>query len=114
MVERAEYEAIHHLEKLFPSNKASSHPFDEVVNTFDGKRISGIRKPTYQRVTDRQISPIDPLASPMPFPGRDSPVLGNRDHCVVDGSKARSIMCALITPASIIDHTPILGLNDWV
>jgi len=114
MVERAEYEANHHLDELFPTNQASSDSFGTIVNKFDGKRITGIRKPSYQRVTDRQISPTDPHASPMPFPGRGASVLGYRDHYVVDGGKARIILSALVTPASIMDNTPMLDLTDWI
>jgi hypothetical protein len=40
--------------------------------------------------------------------------LGYRDHYVVDGGKARIILSALVTPASIMDNTPILDLVDWV
>jgi hypothetical protein len=50
----------------------------------------------------------------MPFPGRGSSVLGYRDHYVVDGGKARIILSALVTPASIMDNTPMLDLTDWV
>jgi hypothetical protein len=32
----------------------------------------------------------------------------------VDGGKARIILSALVTPASIMDNTPILDLVDWV
>lgn len=41
-------------------------------------------------------------------------MLGYRDHYVVDGGKARIILSALVTPASIMDNTPILDLVDWV
>lgn len=41
-------------------------------------------------------------------------VLGYRDHYVVDGGKARIILSSLVTPASIMDNTPILDLVDWV
>jgi hypothetical protein len=41
-------------------------------------------------------------------------VLGSRDHYVVDGGKARIILSALVTPASIMDNTPLLDLVDWV
>jgi transposase len=114
MVERTEYEASHHLDELFPANLATFHPFEKVVNKFDGKRITGIRKPSYRRVTDQRISPTDPHATPMPFPGRGSSVLGYRDHYVVDGGKARIVLSALVTPASIMDNTPMLDLTDWV
>src|SRR4029450_12927786 len=36
------------------------------------------------------------------------------DHYVVDGGKARIILSALVTPASITDNTPLLDLVDWV
>ena len=41
-------------------------------------------------------------------------VLGYHDHYVVDGGKARIILRALVTPASIMDNTPMLDLVDWV
>jgi hypothetical protein len=41
-------------------------------------------------------------------------MLGYRDHYVVDGGKARIILSALVTPASITDNTPLLDLVDWV
>jgi len=114
MVGRAEYEASHHLDELFPPDQAASDSFGTLVNKFDGKRITGIRKPSYRRVTDQRISPTDPHATPMPFPGRGSAVLGYRDHYVVDGGKARIILSALVTPASIMDNTPMLDLTNWV
>ncbi len=46
--------------------------------------------------------------------GGGSAILGYRDHYVVDGGKARIILSALVTPASIMDNTPILDLVDWV
>jgi hypothetical protein len=41
-------------------------------------------------------------------------VLGYRDHYVVDGGKARIILTALVTPASIMDNTPMLDLVKYV
>lgn len=41
-------------------------------------------------------------------------MLGYRDHYVVDGGKSRIILSALVTPASIMDNTPMLDLVDWV
>ena len=43
-----------------------------------------------------------------------SAVLGYREHYVVDGGKARIILSALVTPASITDNTPLFDLVDWV
>ena len=41
-------------------------------------------------------------------------MLGYHDHYVVDGGKARIILAALVTPASVMDNTPMLGLARWV
>jgi hypothetical protein len=40
-------------------------------------------------------------------------VLGYRDHYVVDGGKPRIILSVLITPASIMDNTPMLDMVKW-
>jgi hypothetical protein len=50
----------------------------------------------------------------MGFSTGGSAVLGFCDHYVVDGGKSRIILSALVTPASIMDNTPILDLVDWV
>jgi hypothetical protein len=44
----------------------------------------------------------------------DRAKLGYHTHYVVDGGKARIILAALVTPASIMDHTPMLDLACWV
>jgi hypothetical protein len=46
--------------------------------------------------------------------GDGSAVLGYRDHYVIDGGKARIIPSVLVTPASVMDNTPMLDLVDWV
>ena len=114
MIERAEFEAQRHLDQLFERFEQDASPFGKLVAKYNGKRLNGIRKPHYQRVTDDQVSPIDPDAAPMQPLGGGSAVLGYRDHYVVDGGKARIILSALVTPASIMDNTPILDLVDWV
>jgi hypothetical protein len=38
------------------------------------------------------------------------PALGYHDHYVVDGGKARIILNALVTPADVMEHTPMLDL----
>jgi hypothetical protein len=43
----------------------------------------------------------------------DRAQLGYHDHYVVDGGKARIILAALVTPASIMDNTPMLDLIRW-
>ena len=39
--------------------------------------------------------------------------MGYRDHYIVDGGKSRIILSALVSPASIMDNTPLLDLIDW-
>jgi transposase len=114
MIDRTEYEAQQHLEQLFEPLEEDPSSFGKLVTKYKGERITGIRKPHYRRITDDQVSPIDPDAAPMQSSGGGSAVLGYRDHYVVDGGKARIILSALVTPASIMDNTPILDLVDWV
>jgi transposase len=114
MIERAEFETQQHLGKLFEQSEENPHSFGELVSKYNGDRLTGIRKPHYQRITDDQVCPVDPDAAPMHPSGGGSAVLGYCDHYVVDGGKARIILSALVTPASIMDNTPILDLVDWV
>jgi len=114
MIDRAKDEAKQHLDQLFEDFEEDVALFGKLVAKYNGKRLNGIRKPHYQRITDDRISPIDPDASPTQPSGGGSAVLGYRDHYVVDGGKARIILSALVTPASIMDNTPILALVDWV
>lgn len=113
MITQAEFEAVYYLDQLFPSNEETPS-FSKVVEKYDGKRVLGIRKAYYKRVADQKIGPVDPHASPMPSSKGGAAVLGYRDHYVVDGGKARVILSALVTPASIMDNTPMLDLTDWV
>ncbi len=114
MIERAEFEAQQHLDQLFQHVEENVSPFGRLVTKYNGKRLTGIRKPQYQRITDNRISPIDPDAAPMQPSGGGNARLGYHDHYVVDGGKARIILSALVTPASIMDNTPLLDLVDWV
>jgi transposase len=118
MVDKVERKAHQHLEQLFPQEQAgdsnSASPFVELVSKYNGERIPGTRKPTYERIADERISTTDPDASPMRPSGGGSAVLGYRDHYVVDGGKARIILSALVTPVSIMDNTPLLDLVNCV
>jgi len=54
MVSRVEMEANQHLKQLFPNNTGGmsdsvSHP-SEMVSRYNGERITGVRKPSYQRL----------------------------------------------------------------
>jgi transposase len=68
MIDRANYETTKHLDQLFAETLS---PFGKLVTKYNGKRLSGIRKPHYQRITDNRISPIDPDAAPM----RPNPIM---------------------------------------
>ncbi len=68
----------------------------------------------YERKTDTWVSPTDPDASPMSRFTGDAAKLGYHTHYVVDGGKARIILAVLVTPASIMDNTPMLDLERWV
>ena len=114
MIDRVEFETQEHQEQLFESIEENSSTFSKLVAKYNGERLNGIRKPHYQRITDSRICPTDPDAAPMQPSGGGSAVLGYRDHYIVDGGKARIILSALVTPASIMDNTPILDLVDWV
>ena len=116
MTDRVKSEASHHLKQFFQDKceSPSITSFDHLVARYKGKRYAGFRKPTYKRITDKQLSPTDPDAAPMQSTNGDSAALGYRDHYVVDGGKARIILCALVTPASITDNAPLLDLVDWV
>lgn len=109
MVGRATFETQDHLEALFEDNHTT-----EMIEKYNGERLTSHRKSTYQRITDEQVSPVDSDASPMRQSGGGKAVLGYHDHYVVDGGKARIILRALVTPASIMDNTPMLDLVDWV
>ena len=112
MIARTEYEADQHLEKMWGHDEKSA--FSGLVDKYNGERLTGLHKPSYKRITDAKISLTDPDAAPMRAQGGGSAVLGYRDHYVVDGGKARIILSALVTPASVMDNTPMLDLVDWV
>jgi transposase len=114
MIERAEFKAKQHLDQLFEPLVEDERNFAKLISKYNGKRHNGIRKPHYQRISDDQVSPIDPDATPMQSSKGGNAMLGYRDHYVVDGGKARIILSALVTPASITDNTPLLDLVDWV
>lgn len=64
----------------------------------------------YQRMSDAKVSTSDPDAVSMRRFTGDQPKLGYHDHYVVDGGKARIILTALITPADVMDNTPMVDL----
>ena len=71
-------------------------------------------EPYYERLADGWVNTTDPSATPLMPKGEERHKLGYHDHYVVDGGKARIILAALVTPASIHDPTPMLDLARWV
>ncbi len=143
LMPRLEWEAQQHLHELFekkvdpeeidkedtPSPEDDPHLADksnpepesakvltpqELVEKYDGSRLMGIRKPSYERLTDQKVCSTDPDASPMQPSGGGSSIMGYRDHYIVDGGKQRIILHVLVTPASIMDNSPLLDLVRWV
>jgi len=115
MIDRTESEAEQHLEKLWTNDVENTTPetLQELVEKYNGDRLTGTRKPTYKRITDEKVSLTDPDAAPMRAQGGGSAVLGYRDHYIVDGGKSRIILSAIVAPASIMDNTPLLDMLDW-
>jgi transposase len=74
------------------------------------RRLDPARGPgsSYQRLTDFRGSPTDPDAALMNDGRR--PALGYHDHYVVDGGKARIILYPLVTPADVMENTPMRDL----
>ncbi len=113
---------LEHIQQLFGSDEMTTPNEDnqsaisgvDLVAKYNGERITGSRRPSYERIADKQISLTDPDAAPMRQSGGGRTVLGYRDHYIVDGGKARIILSALVTPASIMDNTPMLDMVDWV
>ncbi len=87
-----------------PQQSASPHSSRGFVEKYSGTRLSGVRQNSYQRTTDVRVSPTDPAAAPIKSSNKASSMLGYHDHYVVDGGKARIILAALVTPASIMDN----------
>ncbi len=112
---------MEHVRQLFSAdgkaspkgNSESNQKGVDLVGKYNGKRITGSRRPFYTRIADKQISLTDPDATPMRQSGGGRTVLGYRDHYVVDGCKARIILSTLVTPASIMDNTPMLDMIHW-
>jgi len=143
LIPRVEWEAQQHVKQLFEAQLDPQETLTEVSPSFDenlapgpevktdrenvtsmsatelitkyrGARLTGIRKPSYDRIADQKVCPTDPDASPMKPSGGGSAVLGYKDHYIVDGGKQRIILSASVMPASITDNTPLLDMVRWV
>lgn len=127
------WKAKQHVQELFASDESDDSPGGSnstdpkpspsarptskrewLVEKYDGRRQPEQHPSSYQRTADSHVSRTDPDASPMSaFPG-DHIKLGYHTHYVVDGGKARIVLAALVTPASVMDNTPMLDLERWV
>jgi transposase len=117
MIDRWYWEARKHLHTLFePERPITEQPKANprrLVDKYDGTRHTGRRTKTYQRTTDSKVSQTDPDASPMKHNNWSRARLGYHTHYVVDGGKARIILGVLVTPASIMENTPMLDMARW-
>jgi transposase len=120
-VPRFYFEARQHVQTLFvdaqppaPTRQPTTRPARSLLKKYDGARLLGIRtsQDGYRRLADYRVCPTDPEATPLRGEGGPSR-LGYHTHYVVDGGKARIVLAALVTPASIADNTPMLDLARW-
>lgn len=133
LVPRWFWKAKQHLQELFASDESDESPGGSgstdpepspptpppsrrewLVEKYDGQRQPDQLPSDYQRATDRHVSRTDPDASPMSSFHGDRTKLGYHTHYVVDGGQARIVLAALVTPASVMDNTPMLDLERWV
>jgi transposase len=123
-VPRFYWDAQQHVQTLFsrtrvqeqedpPSSSETQSAPRTLVEKYDGTRLVD-HEPYYERLADGWVNTTDPSATPLMPTGEEQHKLGYHDHYVVDGGKARIILAALVTPASIHDPTPMLDLARWV
>ena len=115
-VPRFYVEAKAHLNALFGSEARMEvgRTSRSLTNTYNGQRLLSSRThATAERQGDSRVCPTDPDATPL-YAQFGHSRLGYHVHYVVDGGKARVILAALVTPASIMDNTPMLDLERWV
>src|SRR3990172_4470018 len=88
--------------------------FRRLLETYRHARRSRLRsKTSYVRVSHWLTSSTDPDAQPMKLGGNRAK-LGYHNQYVVDGGRARIILAALVTAASVMENTPMLDLTRWV
>ncbi len=95
-----------------PDNRTHSRL---LIDKYNGDRLSEQGPtPSYRRITDYMVSATDPDATPMKPAFTGYSRLGYHTHYVVDGGKSRIVLAALVTPASVMDNTPMLDLARWI
>ena len=93
-----------------PQDEPRPPPFTSLVEAYRHGYRSKLRKSRYTRVSDSRYSPSDPDARLMKAAIGTRARIGYHDHYIVDGGKARIILEALVTPASIMENGPMLDL----
>lgn len=115
-----EYQLRNHLNVLFPGEVANDLPktlprptpdfmeawIDTYQTTPPRLRLS---ETAYQPLADQRTSLTDAEATPL----RGKKAIGYHTHYMVDGGVNRIILGVLVTPADILDHTPMLDLIRW-
>ena len=115
-----EFELRNHLNILFPGDdpdllpKSLPRPQPDVMEAW----IDSYRQKTprvrhgsqaYKTLASRRTSLTDADATPI----RGKKEVGYHTHYMVDGGLNRIILGALVTPADVLDHTPMLDLLRW-
>src|SRR3990170_8278487 len=93
-----------------PEQQDQPPPFVSLVESYRYGYRSSLRKSRCVRTSDSRYNPSDPDARLMKSAPGTSARLGYHDHYVVDGGKARIILTALVTPASVMETGPMLDL----
>ncbi len=75
----------------------------------NGRPDRTVRRGGYRRMSDGVVRRTDPDAT-HPGRARTTSRLGYNAHYVVDGGRARVILCALVVPADVKDNLPMLDL----
>lgn len=115
-----EFELRQHLNVLFPGDDPASlpkslpRPEPDLMEGWIGEyrrkepRLQAGSQ-AYKTLASRRTSLTDADATPI----RGKKEIGYHTHYMVDGGLNRIILAALVTPADILDHTPMLDLLRW-
>ena len=106
----ASVDAPESVEPTEPERQNQPPPFVSLVEAYRHGYRSSLRKSRYVRTSDSRYNPSDPDARLMKSAPGTRARLGYHDHYVVDGGKARIILTALVTPASVMENGPMLDL----
>jgi transposase len=76
-----------------------------------GRPDRTVKRGSYQRRSDFEVSRTDPDAALMRRKGGGGLHYGYHDHYAVDGGKARIILEVLVNPADVMENQPMLDLR---